>query len=592
MKNKTGIIFTLIATLLLTGCDFIPSRDRDRIISYNIVTLSSDGKGVEVTPGFPLFFKANSDIPYCSLTSMKDFLELFRTSSISKESYIKYEIKDDKGIFEDENNSSCVFDLTNQTITFSDFDGFNNYKGSLNHTLGILSVDKTTFVDGSNATYYKGEDYVVDLKGYTRLDIIKIDDELYIPFNLFNDLFVKVYTLTNLVYSFNNIFFLPDDAVFYTVNSLGKYEYTPIGKAYYDSKKRTPTVSQEYAEYNYQCVCFNYDHLYGVKGYKDRDYETFDDYLTKKGYKDDLLSGDVRKMDNALSYAISYLNDNHTATHYYSPLYSPETSTIDPSKISPYKYYEERDLETLQSLRKLTGASMGIVTDSKNRSIFLGFDTFDSIDVDLLSKHTFTDREILSSSPALFACAYDELTTKLHDSIDYVFVDMATNGGGSAEALLYILGVLIGEHTIETQNPFTGGWAKTTYKVDINRDGLFDENDKSLRELGFKIIFIDTHHSFSCGNALPVLAKENYPDEVTIIGETTGGGACILGTNYTPLGQANYMSSSLMLSKRGDNDDLVGIEYGVDPDIVLPEIQTIDRGRVLFEYFQHNNLFK
>ena len=47
-----------------------------------------------------------------------------------------------------------------------------------------------------------------------------------------------------------------------------------------------------------------------------------------------------------------------------------------------------------------------------------------------------------------------------------------------------------------------------------------------------------------------------------------------------------------MLSKRGDNDDLIGIEYGVDPDIVLPEIQTIDRGRVLFEYFQYNNLIK
>lgn len=96
-----------------------------------------------------------------------------------------------------------------------------------------------------------------------------------------------------------------------------------------------------------------------------------------------------------------------------------------------------------------------------------------------------------------------------------------------------------------------------------------------------KIVFIDTHFAFSCGNALPVLAKANYPEAVTTIGETTGGGTCVVRDAFTAIGSKYSVSGLQMLSKRDKDNKLVNIEDGVTADIPLDCRLTIVRSEVV-----------
>lgn len=582
MKKNVCIILMTIGALLLTGCDSTPRRDMDRLINMSVISPTPDNKGIVSEGSFNIFFKANSDIPYFSIKDGKDLLESYRKVRISEKSYINYTVDNNKVILKDDFNSSVTFDMATQKITFSDFDAFNNYSYQYNGTLALFANSNKDYISAEDITYTKGEEYVIDLSLYDKLDICKYGDNFYIPLTTFNDLFLSVYTFSNLVYSPNGLFHLHDGVKFYTETPFG-IEYTPIGRVYYRSKENNPTVSQEYAAFNYQSICLNFDYTYGVKGLKGRDYETFDDYLSQRGYKEDMLSGDVHKMDNAFAYALSYLNDFHTSYNTLSPLYPAGEGTLDRNKFNPAKILNEEGEELLKKLRMVSQADLGLTIDTYSRTAFIAFDSFDSIDAELLGKHEFTREEILSNSPALFACAYDIITTQYNDKIDYIIVDMATNDGGSSDALIYILSTLVGAFTLETQNPYTDGHSIAHYLADINRDGKYDENDKSFRELGKKIVFVNTSYAFSCGNALPVLAKNNYPDDVITMGETTGGGACVLRTAYNAIGASYFMSGTMMLSERDEEGNLVGIEYGVDPDIPLKKEETINRKLVLLE---------
>ena len=116
------------------------------------------------------------------------------------------------------------------------------------------------------------------------------------------------------------------------------------------------------------------------------------------------------------------------------------------------------------------------------------------------------------------------------------------------------------------------------YKADINADGFIDSRDKSLAESGFKIYFLDSKYSFSSANAMPVLAKLNNKNVVTL-GEKTAGGPCAVRYTVTPIGTALYSSSLTTIAKKVDNK-YQNIDDGVAADYQLTEEQMIDRNYI------------
>ncbi len=578
MKKNSVILLVLVSGLLLSGCGNDPSKER--IITRDIMCLSDEGDKIEKLGTIDLLYKANADIPYISLKDGAKYINELRHEAVNKDYTLTLKQEGDKAIYTTPDKAEAIIDIKEQTITYNDFSGLINHTHAYKDTLALVAPDKKSSIHMLENKYEKGKSYTIDLKNYSQIDIYKHGEDFYLPLTTYNDLFVNSTCMVNFVYDFDKVFLIGMDQSFTTKDEEGEDVLTLLGQAFYDKKDENPTVSQGYAEYNYQNICLNFDYLYGVKGIKGRDYTSFDAYLSSKGYKEDLLSGNVKKMDAAYAYAVTTLKDYHTIMGGFSPLYKYGTAEIDEDKYDQDKIKDEKEEFGLNLYRGMTGADLGFSVDETNRIAYIAFNQFSSVDEKALSKSSWTEED-LENSVTLFAHAYKEITTKYLASVDYVAVDLATNDGGSAEGLTYMLGILLGQFSVEMQNPLTGERSKSTYRLDINRDGKTDEADISLREYGKQIVFINTHFAFSCGNALPVFAKNNYPEVVTTIGEATGGGTCVVRPAFTAIGSLYHISGLQMLSKRDKDNKLVNIEDGAAADIALDRKLTIVRSEVV-----------
>jgi len=186
----------------------------------------------------------------------------------------------------------------------------------------------------------------------------------------------------------------------------------------------------------------------------------------------------------------------------------------------------------------------------------------------------------MANTAFLFNKLYKELTSDTYkNTIKNVVVDLSTNTGGAADGLIYALSTLIGNVTFDMTNPLSGGYGHQVYMADINADGVVDSNDKPLCDLGFKIGFINSSHTFSSANAMACIAKINKPS-VVMLGEKTGGGPCAVRANVTPLGSIIYSSSLCTISKL-ENGKYVNIDQGVNADYTLTREQMIDRNYIV-----------
>ena len=152
---------------------------------------------------------------------------------------------------------------------------------------------------------------------------------------------------------------------------------------------------------------------------------------------------------------------------------------------------------------------------------------------------------------------------------------------GSSQGLLYALSTLIGNVHTYMINPLSGARSHQVYKADMNADGKIDDNDKSLADLGYKIYFLDSKYSFSSANAMPVIAKQNNSNVITL-GDKTAGGPCAVRYTITPIG-AGVNSSSLSTIAKPSGDSFVNIDGGVEADFKLEEAQMVNR-----KYIQEN----
>jgi hypothetical protein len=105
------------------------------------------------------------------------------------------------------------------------------------------------------------------------------------------------------------------------------------------------------------------------------------------------------------------------------------------------------------------------------------------------------------------------------------------------------------------------------YRIDTNLDGDFDEQDSFEGQYDFFVL--TSPYSFSCGNMFPYVAKAN--DIATVIGQQSGGGACIVSFTVTPDGMPYRISG---LARTGDladptkHDDL-GVKVDADCQVAL-----------------------
>ena len=116
-------------------------------------------------------------------------------------------------------------------------------------------------------------------------------------------------------------------------------------------------------------------------------------------------------------------------------------------------------------------------------------------------------------------------------------------------------------------NTFSGAQATSLYRVDVNCDRVFDENDSVLSRCQLNCLVSPV--SFSCGNLVPWVFKTS--GMVTVLGATSGGGSCIVQPMTTAYGSVFQMSAPTRMSFL-KNGSFYDIDQGVDPDYYIDNI--------------------
>ena len=157
-------------------------------------------------------------------------------------------------------------------------------------------------------------------------------------------------------------------------------------------------------------------------------------------------------------------------------------------------------------------------------------------------------------------------------------VDLATNEGGASDSLIYALCALVGEAKVLTRNPLTGAKNDSRIKADLNLDGMIDDKDVGLVDKGFNVAILSSQYTFSCGNALPTLAKYSSP-KIKTLDETSGGGACVLRPTMSDIGSSFVLSGLTEISVE-KNGFIVNVDKGVEADVSIAQSSMFDRNIV------------
>ena len=589
--KKFGILgVAALASLALVGCS-----NSDKVESKDVYSLNEDGEVAKMGT-CDLLFKKNSDIPYISLDEGTTLMSSLRRTQLDNKKY-KYELTkaSNENVISNEAGAKCKINKEKQTLTYSDYDLFTSVVQETQKPLSLITIKNDyKALKVISQDYVSGGEFVVDLNKYSKLDIYSYNDNLYIPLSVYNSVLLNTQGNVSLAYNGKNMFLIPSDSLQTTALSPIPI-LTALGTKFREGAKKE-TLTQEEVDYYYQSLLFDFDYQYGLRD----KFTTFEQFLIDQNQKANFDKKDPKGLDAATGVALSWLNDGHTALTEFSNLYDFLDNEISSSLSNPVKTnWQERD-EAFTKAKALSNVKDGI--EYKGNTAFVSFAKFTNISHELLygmqknelEKDDLTgnddsigfdfgsleDEVLMSNTGILFSKLYKELTTGEHkDDIKNIVVDLSANEGGAADGLLYALSILIGNVQINLANPLTGASNVQVYKADMDADGFVDEKDKSLREQGFKIYFLDSAYSFSSANAMPYLAKLNCPSVVTL-GDKTAGGPCALRTNLTTIG-AVICSSSLTTISKKVNDKFVSIDDGIAADYPLTEAQMLDRDYIV-----------
>ena len=174
----------------------------------------------------------------------------------------------------------------------------------------------------------------------------------------------------------------------------------------------------------------------------------------------------------------------------------------------------------------------------------------------------------------------DKVTDKYTRKIENVVLDLSRNGGGMNDDEAIITSWFLGQTDNHTKNTITGSSSTVSFIADIDFDGTWNNlnqyaeyertkdpskiNDPDDTICNLKRYCITSLYSFSCGNLMP--SHVAFKDTVTLIGQTSGGGTCVLQNIEMPSGTRICTSSPSQLSTLV-NGAPVDIDAGITPDV-------------------------
>lgn len=534
------------------------------------------------------FFDPDESVPYISLEDVPMVLEnAYLIQAKDKDYKLTFTSDGRTATLTRESGTWMKLDFDENTITFLDHDDFLK-ASNMDSLMDVVSERALASESSRDLFEHTGDSYerygdvlILDLDAYG-IDLVRDKDKYYMPLAIIND-FILTRFYIPLVYNGKSVILftyggLQNKILFENGGSQNEEgSLTDIGELYYAGD--TGEISPSMAVFNYNELCMMLDYNYGLK--ETHGISSFDRIFLQTGTKLQLLNPDPKVIDSALAEFINKnLDDGHSG--FILPSYE---SGVDAEIENSY------------------GSSIAIMVDEVQRfgiaraeaypdgcpgyeevgnTAYITFDGFKPIPEDADYYKNPPKEADPNDTVGLMLYSYAQITRD-GSPVENVVLDLSNNGGGDSNAASFVLGTFLGTGMYSIHNTMTGAMMTDYVHVDLNLDHKFDEKD-SLQ--GYKLYCLESFNSFSCGNLVPSVFKNSH--KVTLLGQTSGGGSCMVLPCMSATGTVFQVSGPLRMAFT-KNGSFYDIDQGAEPDFYIDDEKNFYDRKALTEYI--NGLF-
>ena len=575
-KRLISVLGGLVALSFLYGCGG-GKGDAEAESSFTLKQVPVYEKDKSDASRLTCIF--NDSMPNVPLVSLEEYLDLIygEDSDYTLRGWGNHYTVTGKNKNTKKTGSKLIVNTKKETLTFKNFEDFvvGKKDGTMVEYVDMNLVSR----EGDPAITYDLSEYGIDIRSQ--------DGQVFLPLSTLSDILDQSLTYSEYI----------DGAVYLVrIDSTGSDPTSHVQEkenAYYEN----PTREEDVASYGYRELCFVLDNLYGRPDRAQS--REFIDSLTAQGLDKTLEEGgtmdgiDLKKLKAYLSstnkaqYAQGLIMlDNLLYDGGHSMLSAPyifrlvNDEGLDDNDVSKgYKKLLDEDpaaKDTANHLLDLVDGTF-VTGNILRRQRWEGFGEPSKIweddyeqeiayiylfdDTAIFCFDEFCDAVIKTSSgskPFLEALEYAK-----ENGCENFVIDLSTNGGGSDQTMGYILSMIFEKDAaIYHIDVNTLAKKKQIFTADKNLDGTIDEKDAEVK-FGFCYAVMTSRFTYSCGNYASVLAKENG---IPLIGETSGGGGCLVTMMALPDECNSYQISSSI--SMGDSN-YKGVDGGADPDYPL-----------------------
>jgi len=512
--------------------------------------------GVETEVSSYYYIQGEGDIPFVNLN---DSLSIMQRSHNDTNIKIQGEVIT---IGRDNLDSTITFNFQKKTVYYNNLDLFTSRNGkesglNLVSDLGTLENGTSKYLQSQTSA---GLDFYIPSNPIT-LDL----SEHNIPMYFINGGgYIPVQTMSDLVFSFNNIYLLFNGADFFMSGaSLGD----ELIAKYFEGKKGVR--SEKMARFSRNELAFILDLIYGLKG--NHGITNFNDYFEQTGLDEGLLSTDPLTANTALAKLIySNFCDYHSSLIFPSYLVGKDaretivsTKGVYSPNYSQYQLIRYAYSSARKAIYNAITAHDEVVKDKPDcyeeygDTAFVTFDRFSAPTSDY-----YTTPATKDATDTFGVCEYAHSQIFRENSpIKNVVLDLSCNSGGAIDAGMYVAGWFLPYGILNIRNTLTGAVGSFTYRSDVNLDGIYDKTDN----LSSKHLYcITSPASYSCSNFVANIFKES--DQVRLLGRRTSGGSCVV--QYLTMADGTFFQTSGNKELvRQHNGSFYTIDQGVDVDV-------------------------
>ena len=517
------------------------------------------------------------DMPNVAYIDIADYYHLYLPDKqISVE-----ESGTDTGIYTVVNATGlAIIDTEAETVSSEDMAGFTNVMTLTQEDMDNTYLDGAPYVRVADTEYTPEKSSVTYSLADYGIDVRSDEEGLYLPIATLCDMY------SDLVY--HSAFY--DGAKVY-VEDTNRDIVPSTDPEYENNHFAVLQRPSDLADFTYRELCFAIDHFYGLPGrcvLNDAVAEKgLDQALTEYGpageeVKRLLRSADMGEYLAGMDYLDYFFYDGGHTFIIPGILAEPQMSEELRERYRAVRS-EHSELETMHNStlkdfvslyeqnsgkRALRNAvyGEGVNYVKKGDTAVCVFETFSAADIKAMSDYLAgktTELPVGGGDPmADFVYALRQASED--EEVRNFVIDVSNNLGGSADLVIAMAGVLLGDKgsAITYESVLTGQKCCEIFTVDRNFDGRFDEKDRDV-DYGLRYGVLISKESFSGGNLLPFIMKDNG---ILVMGEKSRGGSCAVQRLVTADGLICWMSSARfrMTDKAGSN-----IDGGIEPDVDL-----------------------